>query len=526
MRKHAQSWLIKVTLFSVAIVFIFWGVGSYRSEKATLVAKVNKTGITLPEFQKAHQQMIDKIKQAYGRQVDDKTLYSKEFKTKVLDDLIDKKLLQAMGKELGFSLTPEELARAIQGSPHFQENGKFSLYRYKKILQMNRMTPEGFEADEAVALLEERVKAFLNGFIKIEPEEVRTFYSFLNDETKVSVLLFKKDDYKKQASVTPDQVKTFFSQNQSRYQTPLQIKVAYLDIQPKDFEAKVVITEKEIREYYQQNQKLFTDPKKDKPLPLDKVQEKVRNRIKEQKARELALQKAEELYDQVLSKGNLKVFGRDAKVSIKETEWMTSGQQGSGIEAAKEFNQKAFSVKKGELTPVVDLNPQWGFVIMQVTERKESQAMTLAQAESRVKEDYIEDKAAQMALADAEASLKSLRQSKDFQQWAKEKNRKWEETGFFSRIKGFPAWAKTQEVMEILLSIGSSHPLPEKPLKLGSDFGIIAFKESRRASMEDFTKDQERFTQALQQQKRASILEQWSRLLREKAKISINQDLI
>ncbi|MBA4394331.1 MAG: hypothetical protein C0407_12340, partial [Desulfobacca sp.] len=367
MRRHAQSWIIKVTLFLVAIVFVFWGVGSYRSEKASQVAQVNTTSISLPEFQKAHQQTIDKIRNAYGRQVDDKTLYSPDFKRKVLDDLIDKKLIQEMGKELGFSVQPEELARAIQQIPLFQENGKFSLYRYKKVLQMNHMTPEGFEAEQSITMVEERVKAFLNDFIKIEPEEVRNFYSFLNDEVNLTFLLFKKDDYKKQISVSPEQGKTFFNQNQSRYRTPVQVKVAYLDINPKDFESKVVITEKEVQENYQQNQKNYVDPKKDKPLALDQVQGKIRSALKEQKAKELARQKTEEMYDQVLSKGNLKAFGRDFKVLIKETEWMTSGQQGAGIEAVKDFNQKAFSLKKGELTPVLDLSPQWGFVILQVT---------------------------------------------------------------------------------------------------------------------------------------------------------------
>jgi len=526
MRKHAQSWIIKVTLFTIVIVFVFWGVGSYRSEKASQVAKINKTSISLSDFQKAHQQMIDQVRQAYGRQLDDKTLYSKEFKLKVLEDLIDKELMREMGRNLGLWVTPEEQAQIIQQTPAFQENGKFSLSRYKKLLQMNHRTPEAFEAEQATFILEERVKAFINNFIKVVPEEVRTFYSFLNDETKVSLLLFKKDDYKKQITVTPEQVKSFFTQNQSRYQTPVQVKAAYLEFRPMDFESQVVITDKEIQEYYQQNQKNFSDPKKDKPLPLDKVREKVKNKIKEGKARELALQKAEELYDQILSKGNLKTFGKEGKVLIKETDWMISGQQGKGIEGTRDFKQKAFSMKRGEMTQVLDLNPDWGFVILQVTDRKESQPMTLVQAESRAKEDLIEEKAAQKALSEAEEALKSLRQSKDFQQWAKEKNRKWEESGFFSRIKGLPSWAKTPEVMEVLMAISRSRPLPEKPFKIGSDYGIVAFKESRQADLDDFNKDQERFFQALLKQKRASIMEQWQVLLRDKAKISINQDLI
>ena len=526
MRKHAQSWIIKMALFLVAIVFIFWGVGSFRSERASRVAQVNGQSISVNEYQENFRQTWRRFVPMSASNSMKRPFIHPEFKRKVLDGMIEKRLILDTGKKLGFSVTPEELARSIQQMPFFQENGKFSLYRYKRILQMNRMTPEAFEAEQTTNLLLERVRGFLNDFIKVDTEEVRNFYSYLNDEINDYLLIFKKEDYKKQIAVSPEQLKSFFNQNQSRYRTPVQVRVAYLDINPKEFEGKVTVTEKEVQEYYQQNQKKFSDPKTNKPLALDQVQEKIGTLLKEEKAREMALQKAEGLYDQVLSKGNLKVFGRESKVLIKETEWMTSGQKGTGIEGVNDFNQKAFSLKKGELTPVLDLGPQWGFVILQVTDRRESQPMTLAQAESRVKEDFMEEKASQMALSDAEASLKSLRQVKDFQQWAKEKNRKWEETGFFSRIKNRPAWATTPEIQGALFSIGPSSPVVEKPFKMGADYGIVVFKESRRASLEDFKKDQERFSQGLEQQKQYDLFEQWTRFLREKAKVSINQDLL
>ncbi|MGA3085213.1 MAG: hypothetical protein ABSE95_10505, partial [Thermodesulfobacteriota bacterium] len=138
----------------------------------------------------------------------------------------------------------------------------------------------------------------------------------------------------------------------------------------------------------------------------------------------------------------------------------------------------------------------------------------------------INEKAAQTALSEAETFLKELRKKKDIQLIARERNRKLEETGFFSRAKKRPSWADTPEVQEVLFSIGPSSPIIEKPFKLGADYGIVVFKESRPASMEDFKKDEERFSQALQQQKKAVIFEQWSRWLRDKAKVSINQDLL
>ena len=61
--------------------------------------------------------------------------------------------------------------------------------------------------------------------------------------------------------INQDQLKAYFVQNQSRYRTPVQVRMAYLDTNPKDFEAKVTVTDKEVQEYYQQNQQKFIDPK-------------------------------------------------------------------------------------------------------------------------------------------------------------------------------------------------------------------------------------------------------------------------
>ena len=51
MRKHATSWLIKVALFAIVIVFIFWGGYSYTEKKASRIAVVNGSYISMPEYQ-------------------------------------------------------------------------------------------------------------------------------------------------------------------------------------------------------------------------------------------------------------------------------------------------------------------------------------------------------------------------------------------------------------------------------------------------------------------------------------------
>jgi len=526
MRKHAQSWLIKAALFIIAIVFVFWGVGSFRSDRASKVAQVNGKVITVAEYQQAYRQMTDRMRSLYGQQLDDKNLYTPEFKRKILDGIIEKKLLLDLSRTLGFQATPEELSRSIQQMAAFQENGKFNSYRYKKILEMNRITPQEFEAEQTDNLMLERVRAFLNDFIKVETEEIRQFYAYLSDEINAQVIFFKKEDFKSKVPLDPGQLKSYYTQNQSRYRTPLQVRVAYLEINPGEFEAGIAVTEKEIQEYYQQNLQKFTDPKTKKPLALDQVQDSIQTALKEEKAQEKAHLKAEELYDRILSKGNLTGYGRESKTPIKESGWMLFGQSGAGLEGIKEFQDKAFALKKGELGPILDLGPKRGFAILQAIDRKDPQPMPFEQAESRVRQDYLEEKAGQLALSEAEAFLKTIPQGKDLQEKARAKTLSLQETGFYSRFKNTPSWASSPEAQQALFSLGPSSPVVKKPFQVGPDWGILVFKEYRAAPLDGFQQDKERFSQALLQQKRSTLIEDWARSLREKAKISINQDLI
>ena len=114
MRKHAQSWIIKAVLGLMVIVFVFWGVGSFRSERASRVAQVNGETISVGEYQQTYRQTLDRIKDVYGQQLDEKTMYSPEFKKKVLDGLIEKRLILEDGKGPGVF---GNLRRAVPGHP-------------------------------------------------------------------------------------------------------------------------------------------------------------------------------------------------------------------------------------------------------------------------------------------------------------------------------------------------------------------------------------------------------------------------
>jgi peptidyl-prolyl cis-trans isomerase D len=526
MRKHAQSWIIKIALFAVAIVFVFWGVGSFRSEQAARVATVNGKTITQSEFQQAYQQYLGRLQDAGGGHLDDKLLKEMKVRDQVLDSLIEKKLLVQLGRDLGFTLSRDELVLRIQQIPAFQENGRFSPSRYQRLLQMNRITPEEFEAEQTSEFMMSRLQKFVHEFVKVDPEEIRNFYAYLSDEVNLYLIRFDPASYGKKLQPTKEQLLAFHTKNSARYQMPAQVRVSYLEVNPVALEGAAALPEKELQSYYQQNAQKFLDPKKNQPLPFEQVREKIQLTLVQERAREAARQKAEDLYDQLLLIGNLKTFGAKARLAIQESDWLTQGQPGApvGPEQEKAFLDKVFALKKGEISTVQDFGPGRGFFILQVSERRESHPLTFEQAQARVEQDWRTEQAGVLAQAEAEKFLKEARAGGDWRKAAQAKNLSVEETGFFSRFKNLPAWAQTPDNAQILFSVGPGTPLPEKVLKAGSAYLFFAFQDYRPASTEELDQQQDRLAQALRQQKSGRLLEDWLQQLRQKAKIKKYQE--
>ena len=140
MRKNAGSWLIKIVLFAIVIVFVFWGVGSMRSRNKTEVAEVNGEAIPVEVYRQAYNRMMDDLRRAYGGQVDDHFLKMLKPGQMALDRLVNRILLSQEAERLKIEVGSDELAQAIYSMPVFQINGAFNKGRYLQVLEQNDLS--------------------------------------------------------------------------------------------------------------------------------------------------------------------------------------------------------------------------------------------------------------------------------------------------------------------------------------------------------------------------------------------------
>jgi len=151
MRKHAKYFY--VLFFIVILSFIFWGVGTVDKSTAVPVAEIEKERISLEEYWMAYDRIRDFYRNIYRERFDEEMEKRLSLKQRVLDSLIDERVLLIAAKRAGIKVTDKELQDAIVNDPAFIREGRFDRDIYLRVLQLNRMTPELFESMKRRELL-------------------------------------------------------------------------------------------------------------------------------------------------------------------------------------------------------------------------------------------------------------------------------------------------------------------------------------------------------------------------------------
>lgn len=432
MRKHAGSWMIKVIIFIIAVVFVFWGVGSMRSRKATQVADVNGEIITMEVYQQAYYRLMDNYRRIYGSRIDENLIKMLRPKETALNQIIDHVLTLQEAERLKIQVSDKALAAKIQQVPVFQTNGAFDYQRYKNLLAQNRMTTEQFERDQKEALIIEKLRmAVLNG-VSVSEDEVRAWYDWSDAQVSIKYALFSPAKYK-DVDPSEEEIASYFKENEDKYLTEPKVKARYLHFGPEGYKDKVQITDEEIAEYYNNNTDEF---KAEKSVEARHILFKVEADADE-KTIEAKKAKAMEVFEMAK---NGKDFAELAKTYSEGPTSEKGGYLGSFKynTMVKPFADKAFSMQAGEISEPV--KTRFGWHIIKVEKIQEAKVRSLTEATASIRSKLTGNKGGQMALEHAETVYDSVYDGDDLADVANTYEVPVQDTDFFAinglKVKG------------------------------------------------------------------------------------------
>lgn len=395
MRRNAGSWIIKIVLAVIVIVFAFWGVGSYGEMRRNRVATVGDHTITLLEFDASLRSLVQQAQNAYGEAFNETVLRSLKLEQQALNQLIERQVLLQNARSLKIIVSDEELRDSIYNTSVFQnESGEFDSNRYFAVLSNMRITNEAFEEMQRNDLVLNKLMQLVMGGVKVSNAEVMEWYQQLNRRVSAKYVEFDPAGYN--VSVSEDEVVAYYEANRAQYMTRPMRQIAYAVFSPAGYMDRLDVTGDEIRSLYDNNIDLYSTPDL---LDLSQIVIRI-SEPGNQGAEEAAKARADEAYAK-LGQGVAfsDVVREYSEIMFQENDGKAADVPKSAVETY--FGAELANTPAGELAPPVKTDYAW--YIFRVDAVKPASQQAFEDVKDAIKADYMLNLARNMAYDDAEA---------------------------------------------------------------------------------------------------------------------------
>jgi peptidyl-prolyl cis-trans isomerase D len=426
MRRNAKSWFIKLALFAVIVVFVFWGIGGLRGRKEGVIASVGDYEITQKEYQASYSNLIRLYQKLYPEGTPRETIEKLNLRRIALENLITRVILLKEAGKLSLGVSPEELRQVIEGNPNFQEGGTFNRNIYLQFLRYNRLSPEEFEDELKSEMTISKLERAIKGMAKVSEKEVLDNYRA--EKQEIDVWFLKIEPPRGQENFTEKEVKEYFDAHAQAFQVPARAKLQYLVFDPQNYEGRITASPQDVAAIYQSSPGRFSDPKK---VRARHILIKATSGEKPE-ALQQARKRAEEICE-------LAKRGEDfASLARKHSEDTGTAKNGGDLgyfqpgQMTKSFEQAVFSLNKGEISQV--FQTQYGFHIIKVEDVVEARVKPLEEVKDEIARELRQERAGDMAETEAKQAYNLLYRSKDLGGYARKRDVPIKETPLLSSI--------------------------------------------------------------------------------------------
>jgi peptidyl-prolyl cis-trans isomerase D len=455
LRKRKRNWIITFLLGVIILVFIaFYGGSRYGDQGSPDVAQVNGEPITEREFEAQYERAVDRYRDLLKGSLTPEMLKSLNIKHTLVDELIQKRLLLQQARELGLTVTDNELANFLASQPEFQIGGRFSKERYIELLRANRLTPAEFEEEQRNELTIQRLYGLILDSVQVPEAEVRNRYRIEQERIDLNFIRLPLSQFVSEAKVTEADIKKFYDRNKETLKEPLKVQVEYRAYPFDQFAASAQVTDKEIENYYQAyRDSKFHTPKQVK-LRIISVQIAPQADAKQKDA---ARARANRLLADARSGKDFAALAKkesDDPTAAKggEVGWVARGQLPPALDKV------VFGLAKGAISDVIET--PGGLQIVKVEDAKEEKTLTLKDASEEitraVKAEKGKIEAAKVADRDREKALSGA----DFTQLAQDSRVTDHVTGLFTAGEVLPEIGQNPEFYKTALALRANEVSP------------------------------------------------------------------
>lgn len=236
MRGYTKVLFYGLILVFVGTIIFDWGMNvTGLSTADSTIAQVNGEKISLAEFDLACNQVLESYKQS-GTEINDSQLNA--IRNRVLDDLIQSKLVRQEIKKLNIHATDKEITYYLWDRPpdfiqqmFRTEQGQFDVARYQAALKNPQLDAAwiGVEEELRSRLPVQKLQDMLSATVVVTESQVKEEYLKRNQKASVRYAQFPADKYRSAAvTITKAELEKYYKEHQDELKEPEKRTIDYV----------------------------------------------------------------------------------------------------------------------------------------------------------------------------------------------------------------------------------------------------------------------------------------------------------
>jgi len=525
-RRNATAAWVKFIFLAIVVVFIFWGMGGIvRGDKARFVARVNEDRISPTQLSRAHDNLRRLYREIYKENFRPELVQALDLKGKALDQLIRVSLLRQEAHRLGLSVSDAEVREAIAVMPAFQQNGTFNKDIYVRLLRANRVTPAEFEESKQEEILVEKLQNLIAGGVHVADAEVLDRYRFDNEKVNLRFIKLESASFAPRVELTDADVQAYFEKKRDAFREPERMRIEYVLYEPERFQAQIKPSDQEVKAYYQAHSAEYQKPDGGGEQTLDEVRAQLVTQVTQEKARNLAAERAEEAQSKAAAGGSLADVAQAAGLKVITPAPFAASEPVASLGRIPELAKAAFATPAGGVGPMIDI-PK-GHLVFRSVEKVASRVPELAEIRSRVETAARNERADALVKSTADTMLAELQKGSDIDTVAKAHDAKVEESGIFARsVSAIPNLGVVPALKKDAFQTTAEKPVAPAVYTVPGGSVVAVIKERIPAEQESFAGQKDTLKKQAEERAKALALEQFVNSLIARATIERNEDAL
>ncbi len=260
-RERAQGWVAWLIVGLITIPFALWGVNSYITGASDIVvATVDGDDIKQTEFQRAMQKYRDRMRQAMAGNFDPNLFDNPETKRRILNSLIEEKLLLSAAQSLGQTVSDSHINQIIRGTEAFQTDGTFDSERYRMQLARAGFSPASYENQLRIDLMTQQLTGSVRDTALVTEVMVENLLRLEKQKRIVDYGTVATEPLAADITVTEDDKVLYYQDHKHEYVSPERMSVNFVELSVEALAKEIDVNEAELKQYYMDNKRQFMTP--------------------------------------------------------------------------------------------------------------------------------------------------------------------------------------------------------------------------------------------------------------------------